>query len=433
MSEILEADLTWFEGRFRPNVRIAVGGDGRIERVGPFLERPTHRLAGRALLPGFVNVHSHAFQRGLRGRGQAFPAGQGDFWIWRESMYALVEEMDAPRLHALSLQAFREMLAAGITTVGEFHYLHHDRTLAGYGFDRVIREAAREAGIRLVLLQTYYRTGGVGRPLEGAQRRFAVSGPSEYWDQFDRLAEELDPRLESLGAVVHSIRAASLADLVAVHAESARRGLVFHMHVEETAKELDECRAVHGRTPMRILLDELALDARFTAVHGTQTERAELAAFLATGAVLCACPTTEGNLGDGIAELAQVCANARGFEGRLALGSDSNERISMFEEMRWLEFAQRLQEERRGCLRDGRGDVARVLLDAATKNGAQSLGIEAGEIHAGAWADFVAVDLSAAALSGVTAETLPAALVFGCGEDVIAGVAVGGRWLRGPS
>jgi formimidoylglutamate deiminase len=430
MSEVFEADLTWLDGRFQPNVRVAVGPDGRIERIGALPERPTRRLSGRALLPGFVNVHSHAFQRGLRGRGQSFPAGQGDFWSWRESMYALVDDMDAGRLHALSLQAFREMLAAGITTVGEFHYLHHDRSLAGHALDRAVLDAAREAGIRIVLLQAYYRTGGVGKPLAGAQRRFHTADPADYWRQFDRLAAELDPRRESMGAVVHSIRAAALDDLVAVHAEAARRGLVFHMHVEETARELEECRAHHGRTPMRILLDELELDARFTAVHGTQTTPGELAAFLATGATLCVCPTTEGNLGDGIARLAR--AGEAAFEGHLALGSDSNERLSMLEEMRWLEFAQRLGSERRGCLRDARGDVARVLVDAATRNGARALGLEAGELRPGALADLVAVDLGAPALAGATEAGLAAALVFGCGDDVIRGVAVGGRWVRGP-
>lgn len=427
MSEILEAELTWIGGRFERGVRVEIGADGRILRAGKLAGEPATRLEGRALLPGFIDVHSHAFQRGLRGRGERFPRGQGDFWTWREAMYELVEQMDAERLRALSVQAFREMLAAGITSVGEFHYLHHDRSNAGFALDQAVLEAARETGIRLVMLQTYYATGGVERPLAGAQRRFRVRDPSEYWDQLDALASRLDWPAETLGAVVHSIRAASIEDLARIHAEAKRRGLVFHIHVEETAKELVECRAAYQKTPMRILLDELAVDERFTAVHCTQTSRAELEEFLARGGTVCACPTTEGGLGDGISELASV----QGWEGRLAFGTDSNERLSMLEEMRWCEFAQRLRHQRRGLLRDRTGEVARPLLDAATKNGARSLGIDAGEIRSGAWADFVALDLGEPCLRGSDADTLPEALVFGAGDEVIAGVAVGGRWLGG--
>src|SRR5262245_35108402 len=157
---VLEADLTWTGERFESGVRVAIGPDGRITGVGALKDAVGERLKGQALLPGFVNAHSHAFQRGLRGRGERFPAGAGSFWSWREAMYALVEELDAERLRALSLRAFREMLAAGITTVGEFHYLHHAKE-GDWALDEAVLAAAREAGIRLVLLEVYYRTGGI--------------------------------------------------------------------------------------------------------------------------------------------------------------------------------------------------------------------------------------------------------------------------------
>ena len=186
--QILEADLTFTGQRFEAGIQLEVKGD-RIVRVGRGLcQNPTLRLQQRALLPGFVNGHSHAFQRYLRGRGETFPQGAGSFWTWREAMYQLVESLDADRLFDISQHAFREMLRAGMTTVGEFHYVHHlspgaeSQDFAG---DAVVVAAAREAGIRLVLLQTFYKTGAIGQPLQGGQRRFATPDLDAYWRQLD--------------------------------------------------------------------------------------------------------------------------------------------------------------------------------------------------------------------------------------------------------
>ena len=357
---VFEADLTWTGARFEPGVRVAVGADGRITALGALREPPNERLRGRALLPGFVNAHSHAFQRGLRGLGERFEQGAGSFWSWREAMYALVEELDAARLRALSLAAFREMLAAGITSVGEFHYVHHGTSGADWALDEAVLDAARESGIRLVLLQVYYRTGSIGKPLAGAQLRFDARSFEHYWRRMDELARRLEPARQSLGAAPHSIRAASPDEIARVQAEARARGLVVHMHLEETRKEIEDCRAAFGRTPVELVSERLELDAGFTAVHGTHTGVERLGAFLDAGANLCLCPLTEANLGDGIPEL------ARGPTQGLCLGTDSNARISMLEEMRWAEYAQRLARERRGVLADGEGQVARVLLDAAT-------------------------------------------------------------------
>ena len=424
LARVLEADLAWTGAGFEPGVRVAVGADGRIEAVGRLSAPPDERLAGLALLPGFVSAHSHAFQRGLRGRGERFPAGGGSFWTWREAMYGLVEGMDAARFHALSLQAFRELLRAGITTVGEFHYLHHGAGGGGWELDRVLLRAAREAGIRLVLLQTYYAAGGFGLALGPAQQRFGAGSPAAFWDAFDALAAELGPD-QSLGCAVHSVRAAAPEELAAVHAEARRRGLVFHMHLEEQEREIEECVAHHGVRPLQLVAERLELDARFTAVHATHSRPADLEPLLAARASICVCPLTEANLGDGVPDLPAMAA------GELALGTDSNARISMLEEMRWLEYAQRLALRRRGVLADGEGAVARRLLRAATEGGARSLGVAAGALRAGAFADLVAVDLGAPALAGVEPELLAEALVLGAGEEALAGTCVGGRWIHG--
>jgi formimidoylglutamate deiminase len=428
---VYEAELTWTGESFERGVRLTVAADGRIAAVarsGPEggSEHPSglERLSGRALLPGFVDAHSHAFQRGLRGRGERFPEGAGSFWSWREAMYELVGELDPERFRALCLRAFREMRSAGITTVGEFHYLHHAADVADYGLDEVLLEAAAEAGIRLALLQTCYRSSAPGRPLEGAQRRFRSDSVAAFLAQLDRLAGLLDPRLQSLGIVAHSLRAVSPDDVAELWAEAERRDLPFHMHVEEQVREIVECSAAYGRRPMELLLERLPLSARFTAVHCTHTDRRDLERFAAAGGTACLCPTTEASLGDGIADLPALLAAG----GRVCLGTDSNARISMLEEARWLELVQRLARERRGVAQDAAGRVATTLLHAATRNGARALGVETGEIRPGAWADLVAIDLTHPELEGWTEDTLLEAIFLGAGDRVIAGTCVGGRW-----
>jgi len=420
---VFEADLTWTGTRFESGVRVAVAADGRIAAVGALADPPDERLRGRALVPGFVNAHSHAFQRGLRGRGERFGAGTGDFWSWRSSMYRLVEELDAARLHQLSLQAFREMLAAGITTVGEFHYLHHDLAAkdGDWALDEAVLAAARECGIRLVLLEVYYRTGGVDQALAGAQLAFDGRSFDEYWRRMDALAKRLERGRESLGAAPHSLRAASPDDVVRIQQAARARGQVVHMHVEETPQEIAAVRAAYGRTPMQLLAERLDLDEGFTAVHGTHTDPDQLGFYLNSGANLCLCPLTEANLGDGTPVIARVPADG------LCLGTDSNARISMLEEMRWAEYGQRLARQQRGVLADAQGQVARRLLVAATLGGARALGVRAGALEAGAWADFVALDLAADELAGWEPDTLLESALFGASERALAGTWVGGR------
>ena len=422
--QVIEADLTWSEGRFAAGLQVAVGEDGRIDRVGLLGHDPNRRLLGRALLPGMVNAHSHAFQRGLRGKAERYPRRDGDFWSWREEMYALARSLDEDAFYALNLQAFSEMRAAGFTTVGEFHYLHHAGDEADFALDRLVLKAAAAAGVRLVLLNAYYRTGGIGQPLQDSQRRFRTPSATDYWRQMDRLAELLDPETQALGVAAHSLRAAPLQELAALHEEARRREMVFHMHVEEQRKEIADAIAAYGQPPLALLNERLGAGEGFTAVHCTHTDPADLESFLGRGGSVCLCPLTEANLGDGVPRLPDA-----GFEASpWCLGSDSNLRISPCEEMRWLEYAQRLTQERRGILLDADGRVAPALFQAATRGGARALGIEAGAIAPGSWADFVALDLAHPALAGADGEELLPAFVFGAGEEAIAATCVGGRW-----
>jgi formimidoylglutamate deiminase len=421
--EIIEADWTWTGERFESGVQIAVNPMGQIERLGRG-GTPTRRLDGTALVPGFVSAHSHAFQRGLRGQGERFPGGAGTFWSWREAMYALVERLDEEALSRLCVQAFGEMLDAGVTTIGEFHYLHHAGQEADYEFDHLVLDAAARAGVRIVLLNAYYATGGIGRPLAEAQRRFRTADPDSYWKQMDRLSAVLDPASQSLGAVAHSIRAAAIEDISSLHAEARRRGLVFHLHVEEQRREIEECLEAYGRRPMQILNDALEIDGNLTAVHCTHTHPEDLTRFLGAGGRICVCPLTEANLGDGLPALVPVEL----VRDKLSLGTDSNARISLLEEMRWLEYGQRLRCETRGALSDRDGRVARTVFLAATEGGARALGLESGRVEPGNWADLTAIDLEHPSLAGSDTEHLLETLVFGADNEVVRGTFVGGRW-----
>lgn len=413
----------WTGRGFESGVKIAIGADGRIETVGRLVESPTLRLPGRALLPGFVNVHSHAFQRGLRGRGETFPEGAGSFWSWREAMYGLVAAIDRDRLRDLSRRAFSEMRDAGITAVGEFHYLHHQDDL-DWAFDEVVLAAAAEIGIRIVLLEVYYRTGGIGEPLSEAQRRFATPSVEAYLERLDALAERIDPATQELGVAPHSVRAATPDEVATLHEEARRRGMVVHAHVEEQPEEVEACRAAYGKTPMAAILDAMGSAEGFTAVHVTHTIERDMERLGEAGGAVCVCPLTEANLGDGIPSLEPLIAAG----GPVCLGADSNARISMIEEMRWLEYGQRLAGERRGALVDEDGSAATALLEVATEAGARSLGLDAGRIEAGRLADLVAIDLDHPSLAGADADTLLTALVFGAGNAAVAATCVGGRW-----
>jgi len=423
--QVIQADLTWTGKRFEKDVLVTLSDDGLIESVGTSDAKPTKQLKGKALLPGMINAHSHAFQRGLRGRGGTFPQGAGSFWTWRQAMYSLVETITEQQIYDLSAQAFREMLTAGITTVGEFHYLHHDESCEGFAFDEVVLKAASDVGIRIVLLNVFYKTGGFGQALENAQERFGSPTLDKFWEQMDRLETIIDKSSQTLGVVAHSIRAADIDDIAALHEEAKKRKHVFHMHIEEQRNEIEDCIKHYSKRPMQLLNEKLQIDDAFTAVHCTHTNPDDMDEFLAAGGNVCICPLTEANLGDGIADIPGILNS----KGRICLGTDSNARISLIEEMRWMEYVQRLKREKRGVYVDESGNSANALLQMATTNGANSLAIHAGQIEAGCLADFVAVDLDHQSLAGFSDETLLDAIIFGSGDGVVAGTCVNGKWL----
>ena len=413
----LAPTLAWIDGGFVQNAVVSIDDEGRIEnvRVGGRTSGVTP-LADTALLPGFVNAHSHAFQIGLRGRGETYPAPGGDFWSWRQAMYDLVDRLDGDSFEALCRRAFSEMLAAGITTVGEFHYLHHVEDL-DHEFDLRILRAARAAGIRMVVLLTYYRTGGIEAPLEGSQLRFSTPDMSSFWQHVEALQAECTDR-QSIGIAIHSIRGASPEEAAEISQEAARRGHPCHMHLEEQPREIADCRRRYGSGPLALMLERDAVGPHFTGVHLTHSAPEQVQEFTHRGGHACICPLTEGNLGDGIPHLAD-------HDPALCLGTDSNARIDMLEETRWLEYGQRVRVGQRGVLRTG-DESAPSLLDISTGGGAAALGVQAGRIEAGALADFCAIDLSHPSLEGWTAETLAPMLVFGCGGEVVRSAWVGG-------
>lgn len=421
---VYEADLTYVERGFAPGVQVGVRANGTIAFVARGEAVTDHRLARRALLPGFINAHSHAFQRGLRGLAEAYPVAAGSFWTWRDEMYALTERLGPADFRRLCVMAFEEMIAAGITTVGEFHYLHHDESCAGFAFDDVLLDAAAHVGIRLVLLQSHYVTGGVGRPLQGGQRRFDTRDADAFLARVERLAARSEPA--AVGLAPHSVRAVPVDQIIRLAADAARRGAVLHMHVEEQQREIDDFRALTGLSPLEWINRERLAGPGFTAIHCTFSQPDALENFIAAGGNVCVCPLSEANLGDGIPDIPRLAARG----DSLCIGTDANTRLDMFEELRWIEYVQRLRFSRRGICVGAEGRVAQTLLRFATANGARALGIRAGSLEPGLAADFFTVDLDHPALRGWRPDTLATCLVFGAGAEVVRDVCVGGQWVR---
>lgn len=401
---------------------------GRIEGVGP-AEGPARRLEGRALIPGLVNAHSHAFQRAIRGRTEYRAPGTAhdDFWTWRERMYEAALRLGPEDVQAVSRMAFMEMALAGITTVGEFHYLHRDPDGRPYAdpdeLARRVLAAADEAGVHPVLLRVAYARAGHGRPPEPRQRRFLEASPEECLESVERLRSEG----RDVGLAPHSVRAVPLEWLRELSAHARREGLPLHLHAAEQPREIEESLAEHGVRPVELAEREGWLDERLTVVHGIHLAEGEVEALGRAGATVCACPTTERNLGDGV-----VPARALLRAGaRIALGTDSQCQIDLLEDARELDYHLRLTTLSRAPLAPpgggGPGSLAARLFECATRSGARSLGLEAGALEPGRRADMVALRLDDPALAGASAEDLLAAMVFGAGRSAVDRVWVEGR------
>lgn len=396
------------------DVLVEVDGE-RIGAVRPGVVAPPGavRLAGLTL-PGLANTHSHCFHRALRSATQR---GGGTFWTWRDQMYALAERLTPDTYHALARATYAEMALAGITCVGEFHYLHHAPGGARYAEPNAMAEAllaaAAEAGIRITLLDTCYLAGGVGQPLAGPQLRF---GDGDVAGWADRVSALRVGRHARLGAAVHSVRAVPREAIGAVAAWAAERGAPLHAHVSEQRAENEACQAVHGLTPVTLLATVGALGTRTTAVHATHLTDADIRLLGDSGTCVAMCPTTERDLADGIGP-ARELADAG---SPLSLGSDSHAIIDMFAEARAVELDARLATERRGHF------TAVELLRAATRH--DTLGWpDAGRIEPGAWADLVTVGWNSPRLAGAGMDCAAEAAVFAATAADVRFVLSGGR------
>ncbi|MGM0574894.1 MAG: formimidoylglutamate deiminase [Myxococcota bacterium] len=329
-------------------------------------------------LPGFANVHSHAFQRLLRGHVQVRDPGREDsFWTWRERMYALAGRLDLDDLEAAARLCYAECLEAGYTAVGEFHYLHHGP--GGRPWDdpvaasRALLRAADQAGIRVTLLWAAYVRGGFDRPLEPRQARFRVGDFEDVVRALDGLADAVDGRRSRLGVAIHSVRAVPRTWLGPLAEEARARGLPLHVHVSEQPAEVHACREATGLTPVALLDDEGALGPGTTAVHATWLDDDDVRRLAARDVTVCLCPTTEGDLGDGFPRTADL--HAAGVP--LAVGSDSHAVIDPFAELRAAEHQARAATNRRCVLADADGRVAPVLRRTGHDHGYRALGLPA--------------------------------------------------------
>ena len=369
-------------------------------------------------LPGMVNAHSHAFHRGLRGRTH----GQmGSFWTWRDQMYALAEKLNPDTYRALATAAYAEMVLAGFTIVGEFHYLHHGQGGLAYAdpneMSRALLDAAATAGIRITLLDTCYLQPGLGpqSAWHPTQRRFC-DGTAQQWAQRADALVTQSPTAKT-GAAIHSVRSVPPDGIATVAEWASQRSVPLHAHVSEQPAENEQCMAALGLSPTELLDREGALGDWFTAIHATHLTVRDHARYVETGATCCICPTTERDLADGIGPTARFRSDAV----PMSIGTDSHAVVDPFEEIRAIELNQRLATLTRGTHQPGE------LLTMATSAGARSLGWpDAGRIAVGAMADFTTVSLASVRLAGADQRSLPAALVFAATAADVSHVVIGG-------
>ena len=439
MTTLFQPDYLFSSRRMQVGAGLLVDAQGKIVRVtttdesarSSWIARDIEvvRLRGKALLPGFVNVHSHAFQRLIRGRTESRREGGRDFWSWRAAMYHAAASLSPEEMYAVARAAFLEMALAGTTTVGEFHYVHRTPDGRPYAdpnvMARQIVAAAESVGIRICLLRAAYQRAGFELPEDPGQVRF-LETTEEFLANVVDLHREYDSPHAWVGVAPHSVRAVPLEaiELMAAWAREHHRPL--HIHVSEQVAEIEACQREYGTTPVRLLDRHGLLRDRFTAVHATHVDREEMDLLAASRATICACPTTERNLGDGIFAAREVME--RGIP--VCLGSDSQAQIEPLEDARELEYHLRLQQQQRSLLDgiDGQELSAR-LFRCATANGAHALGCDAGGFEPGKLADFFTVDLSDISIAGDSREDLLSTIVFGMRTAAIADVCVGGRFV----
>ncbi|MEO7916069.1 MAG: formimidoylglutamate deiminase [Dokdonella sp.] len=400
---------------------------------------------GRYVVPGIPNLHSHAFQRAMAGLAERRGPSGDSFWTWREAMYSYASCVGPDSLRAIASQLYVEMLKAGYTQVCEFHYLHHQPDGRPYddaaAMSLALLEAAEEAGIGITLLPTLYMRGGFdGRALAERQRRFGheVDG---YLRLVERLRMQENPTVR-IGMALHSLRAVPTDAMTAVLDGASRLGpsrsgfpasmMPIHIHIAEQVAEVDECIAVHGARPVQWLLDQASVDARWCLIHATHLDEREVAELATSGAVAGLCPTTEANLGDGLFPLGEYLAQG----GIIGIGSDSQISVSPIEELRWLEYGQRLVTRSRNVATSVAGSsVGESLLQAALAGGAQASGMPIGQLSGGDAsvpsvghrADFVVLDDASPLLAGRDSGNVIDSWIFSGNSSLVRDVYVNGR------
>lgn len=412
-----------------PDVRIEVAPDGTILEVVAGVPQADAEVLDGPVVAGMPNLHSHAFQRAMAGAAERRASGDDDFWSWRQAMYALAATLEPDALYALARDVYRAMLVAGYTAVAEFHYLHRDPRGDWYAdraaTSRALVAAARDAGIAICLLPALYAHGDAGgMPLGERQRRFATDV-----DDVLAIAETVrrehagDPSVV-VGVCAHSLRAVTPDELRAL-VDGSPRGVPVHLHVAEQEREVAAVQAALGARPVAWLLAHHEVDARWCLVHATHLDDAERDGLARSGAVAGLCPTTEANLGDGLFALAPYLAAG----GRFGIGSDSNVSIAPVEELRWLEYGQRLVHRRRIIAATQPGaSCGETLYAGAAAGGARACGIRAGALVAGARADLVALDDTQEPVAGAPPHELLDRYVFATDRAAPRHVMVGGRW-----
>jgi formimidoylglutamate deiminase len=426
---VLFAEAALLPSGWARNVRIAIDDGGAIQRVDRDADAAgAERLAG-PVIPGMPNLHSHAFQRGMAGLTEQGGRGGDDFWGWREVMYRFLAALQPEDVRAIAAQLYLEMVCAGYTAVGEFHYLHNAPDGAPYAdraaMSEAILDAAGEVGIGLTLMPSLYQSGSFGgAPPTPGQRRF-ISGTDEILASIVALMarHKEDPQIR-IGLAPHSLRAVPPEPLAAAVAALRRldASAPVHIHVAEQQREVDQCLAWSGTRPVDWLLDHASVDEHWCVVHATHMTADERTRLARSGAVAALCPTTEGNLGDGFFDLAEYLRAG----GRWGIGTDSHVSIDPAEELRWLDYGQRLRAERRMAIGERGGGTA--LWSAAAEGGRQALGRPIGRIEAGSRADLVVLEGDAPALYGRSGDALADSLIFSSGSRLLRDVMIGGRW-----
>ncbi len=433
MSTLYRPDLLYAKGEFLRHAGLLAGENGRILAITQDASQAdaTVDLPGKALLPGFVNTHSHAFQRLIRGKAESRATSGNNFWSWRSTMYRAAAQLDPADIYDVARMAFLEMALSGITTVGEFHYLH--KTPDGKPYDdpnllsKQVIGAAQSVGIRIVLLRAAYLRSGFELAHDPGQRRFFESS-AEFKANMDALLRDCPENSNEvrLGIAPHSIRAVPLDAMRDIADYGGSKKLPIHMHISEQPLENETCVREYGATPVTLLANAGILGPEWTAVHAIHVNDRERAMLADADVTVCSCPTTERNLGDGILEAGAFME--RGV--RIALGSDSQAQIDPLEDARELDYHLRLAHGERAILDQiGKKSIAERLFACATINGAHALHVEAGNLAAGSFADFFTVDLRDPSIAGHASEDLLPLLVFGLNRTAIRDVAVNGRLL----